>query len=254
MIDIHSHILPGLDDGSPNLEESVAMVRMAAESGTTDMVASPHADTEYAFDPAAVESKIAELLEASERVVRIHYGCDFHLYFDNVQDALENPTRYSVNHKNYLLVELSELMAFKSTEDILERLRGGGMTVIVTHPERNGLLQKRIDKLESWVAAGSYLQVTAQSLFGRFGKSAQSCSGELLRRGLVHFVASDAHDTLQRPPRLDEAYARIAREYGEATAERLMVTNPAAVLTGEPMPADKIEPLTRRRRWWRGFR
>jgi protein-tyrosine phosphatase len=254
MIDIHSHILPGLDDGSPNLEESVAMVRMAAESGTTDMVATPHADIEYAFDPAVVESKIAELLEASEGVVRIHYGCDFHLYFDNVQDALENPSRYAINHKNYVLVELSELMAFKTAEDVLERMRSAGMVVIVTHPERHGLLQRRIDKLESWVAAGSYVQLTAQSLFGRFGKTARSFSEELLRRGLVHFVASDAHDTRMRPPRLDEAYAWIAREYGEATAERLLVSNPAAVLTGEPLPAGKIEPLVRRRRWWGGFR
>ena len=254
MIDIHSHILPGLDDGSPNLEESVAMVRMAAESGTTDMVASPHADLEHAFDPALVEIKIAELMKASEGVVRIHYGCDFHLYFDNVQDALANPSRYSINHKNYMLVELSELMAFKSTEGVLERMRAAGMAIIVTHPERNGLVQRRIDKLESWVAAGSYLQLTAQSLFGRFGKQARMFSEELLRRGLAHFVASDAHDTRLRPPRLDEAFAWIARNYGEAMAERLLVSNPAAVLAGEPLPAGKIEPVVRRRKWWGAFR
>ncbi len=254
MIDIHSHILPGQDDGSPNLEESVAMVRMAAESGTTDMVASPHADLEFAFDPALVESKVSELVKASDGVVRIHYGCDFHLYFDNVQDALANPFKYSINHKKYVLVEPSELMAFKSTEDVLERMRAAGMAVIVTHPERYGLLQRRIDQLESWVAAGSYLQLTAQSFFGRFGKAARKCAEELVRRGLAHFVASDAHDTVQRPPRLDEAYAWIAREHGEAMAERLLVTNPAAVLKGEPLPADKIEPVVRRRRWWGAFR
>ena len=254
MIDIHSHILPGLDDGSPNLEESVAMVRMAAESGTTDMVASPHANLEHAFDPALVESKIAELLIASEGVVRIHYGCDFHLYFDNVQDALANPSKYSINHKNYVLVEPSELLVFKSTQDALERMQAAGMAVIITHPERNGLLQRGIDKLESWVAGGSYLQLTAQSLFGRFGKQARRFSEELLRRGLVHFVASDAHDTQGRTPRLDEAYAWIARAYGEAMAERLLVSNPAAVLSGEPLPAGKIEAVARHRSWWRGFR
>jgi protein-tyrosine phosphatase len=254
MIDIHSHILPGLDDGSSNLEESVAMLRMAAESGTTDMVASPHANLEHAFDPALVESKIAELLKASEGVVRIHYGCDFHLYFDNVQDALVNPSKYSINHKNYVLVEPSELMVFQSTEDVLERMRAAGMAVIITHPERNGLLQRGIDKLESWVAGGSYLQLTAQSLFGRFGKQARRFSEELLRRGLAHFVASDAHDTQRRPPRLDEAYAWIAREYGEAMAERLLVSNPAAVLSGEPLPVGKIESVARHRSWWGGFR
>jgi protein-tyrosine phosphatase len=111
-------------------------------------------------------------------------------------------------------------------------------------------LQRHIDKLESWVAAGSYLQLTAQSLFGRFGKQARKFSEELLRRGLAHFVASDAHDTRMRPPRLDEAYAWIAREYGEAMAERLLVSNPAAVLSGEALPAGKIEPVVRRRKWW----
>jgi len=201
-----------------------------------------------------VESKIAELAKASEGAVRIHYGCDFHLYFDNVQDALANPAKYAINHKNYVLVEFSELMAFKSTEEVLERMRAAGMAVIVTHPERNGLLLRNIDRLESWVAAGSYLQLTAQSLFGRFGKQARKCSEELLRRGLTHFVASDAHDTRERPPRLDEARAWIAREYGEAMAERLLVSNPAAVLAGEPLPAGKIEPVVRRRKWWGGFR
>src|SRR5512147_622200 len=107
MIDIHSHILPGLDDGSPDVAESAAMARMAAEAGTTDIVASPHADLQFAFDPAVVERKIAELAEASGGVVRIHYGCDFHAHYDNVQDALANPAKYAIKHKNYLLVEIS---------------------------------------------------------------------------------------------------------------------------------------------------
>ena len=250
MIDIHSHILPGLDDGSPDLEVSVAMARMAAESGTTDIVASPHANFTHSFDPQLVEEKIAELARASEGVVRLHYGCDFHLHYDNVQDALANPSKYAVNHKKYLLVELPELLALKSTEDVLEHLRSAGMSVVITHPERNGLLRRRSDKLESWVAAGCYLQITAQSFLGTFGKQARACAQELLQQGLVHFVASDAHDTRARPPRLDEARAWVATAFDEATAEKLFVTNPAAVLNGEPLPAGKIEVPTRRRKWW----
>jgi protein-tyrosine phosphatase len=236
------------------MEESVVMVRMAAESGTTDIVASPHANVEYPFDPALVESKIAELMQASENAVRIHYGCDFHLYFDNVQDALANPSKYSINHKYYLLVELSELMAFKSAETVLERMRSAGFSLIVTHPERNNILQGNIDKLEGWVDAGSYLQVTAQSLFGRFGRRARACSEELLRRGLVHFVASDAHDSRVRVPRLDEARLWIASKHGEETAELLLVSNPAAVLSGERLPYGKLETAPRRRKWWGGLR
>ena len=250
MIDIHSHILPGLDDGSPDLEVSVAMARMAAESGTTDIVASPHADFTHSFDPQLVEEKIAELARASEGVVRLHYGCDFHLHYDNVQDALGNPSKYAVNHKKYVLVELPELLVLKSTEDVLEHLRSAGMSVVITHPERNGLLRRRRDKLESWVAAGCFLQVTAQSFLGTFGKQARACAEELLQRGLVHFVASDAHDTRMRPPRLDKARAWVAQEFDEATAEKLFVSNPAAVLNGEALPAGKIEVPVRRRKWW----
>jgi protein-tyrosine phosphatase len=252
VIDIHSHILPGLDDGSPDLEASVAMARMAAEAGTTDIVATPHADLQYEFDPELVESKIAELAEACQGIVRIHYGCDFHLYYDNVQDALANPSKYAVNHKRYVLVEVSELLVLKSADEVLARMRSAGMLPIITHPERNGILQRHIDKLAAWVTEGCRLQVTAQSLHGSFGKGAKRFSTELLNRGLVHFIASDAHDTVRRPPRLDEAYRWVLEEFGAAEAQRLFVENPAAVLAGEPLPAGEIErPPRAPRKWWR---
>jgi protein-tyrosine phosphatase len=252
MIDIHSHILHGLDDGSPDLEESVAMARMAAEAGTTDIVASPHADLQFSFDPEVAEQKIAELTEACGQVVRIHYGCDFHIHFDNVLDALAHPLKYAINHKVYVLVELPELLVLKATEDVLERLRSAGMAVILTHPERNRLLQRRLDKIETWVVdRGCYVQLTAQSLLGRFGRKAKTCSEQLLERGLAHFVASDGHDTKIRPPRLDEARAWVAENFDEVSAERLFVANPAAVLTGETLPAGKIDMPRRRRPWWR---
>src|SRR5712692_10001571 len=104
MVDIHSHILSGLDDGPATLEESVAMVRMAAESGTTDIVATPHANLEYAFQPELVDRKIAELSEASGGALGIHRGCDFHLYYENIQRALADPGLYAINGKRYVLV------------------------------------------------------------------------------------------------------------------------------------------------------
>src|ERR1039458_475267 len=91
MIDIHSHILPGLDDGSQSLEDSVAMLRQAAASGTTDIVASPHANQKYKFDPLVVESRIGELQAAVGDSPQIHYGCDFHLTMENIDDALRSP-------------------------------------------------------------------------------------------------------------------------------------------------------------------
>src|SRR5919197_2522210 len=98
MIDIHSHILPELDDGPKTLEESVAMVKMAAAAGTTDIVATPHANPQFAFDPEAIERKISELATACGNVLRIHCGCDLHLTLENIQDALQRPAKYAINH------------------------------------------------------------------------------------------------------------------------------------------------------------
>ena len=251
MIDVHSHILPGLDDGSPDLEESIAMVRLAAETGTTDIVATPHSDLQFTFDPAIVEAKIAELSQAVEGLIRIHYGCDFHLHYENIQDALAHPYKYSIDHNGYVLVEFSELLIVKTSDGVLERMRAAGMTPIITHPERNVVLQNRIDQLGTWAASGCCLQVTAQSLLGQFGRRAKSFTEELMKRGLVHLVASDGHDLKQRPPRLDEACALVREQYGEATAKRLFTTNPAAVLVGEMLPEEETEAVRPRRRWWR---
>ena len=113
MIDIHSHILPGLDDGPESVDESVAMLRIAAEAGTTDIVATPHSNLDYSFDPEQISERIAELSEAAGPAPHIHRGCDFLLSYDNIQDALANPTRYTINHRGYLLVEFSDLLIFK---------------------------------------------------------------------------------------------------------------------------------------------
>ncbi|MBK7928226.1 MAG: exopolysaccharide biosynthesis protein [Bryobacterales bacterium] len=237
MIDVHSHILHGLDDGAATFDVSLAMVRLAAEWGTTDIVASPHSNLEYKFDPAVVESRLAELREAAgDTAPRLHYGCDFHLSFDNIQDAVAHPTKYTINHGRYLLVEFSDLVIFPNTTEIFARLLDAGMIPVITHPERNTLLQQKLDKLREWAAMGCLLQVTAQSFNGRFGRRAERFSRLLLDEDLVHVVASDAHDTQHRPPNLGEAYEWLAREKSEALAERLCVANPGAVIRSEPLP------------------
>ncbi|MBL8219819.1 MAG: hypothetical protein JNL62_11350 [Bryobacterales bacterium] len=229
------------------------MLRMAADSGTTDIVATPHADLEYTFQPELIRQRVDELTAATGGHPRIHEGCDFHLTFDNIQDAIANPTKYTINHKNYLLVEFSDLLIFQNMAEIFERMRGAGILPVITHPERNPLLQQRLPALERWVEEGSYIQVTAQSLFGRFGKTARAFSMELLKRNLVHFLASDAHDTQHRPPVLKDAYAWTAGEYGEALARRLCVDNPRAAIEGVPLPAPG-EPEVSPRKWYRFWR
>ncbi len=249
MIDIHSHVLPGLDDGSRSLEQSVAMIRMAAATGTTDLVASPHANLDYQFDPERVEELLAELQRASDGV-RLHRGCDFHLYFDNIQDALAHPAKYTINHKGYLLVEFPDMLIAKSTTEVFAQLLQNGMTPIITHPERNYLLHKRMAELESWIDSGCLVQVTAQSLLGRFGAEARAVAQQLMKRGLVHFIASDAHDEEDRTPRLDLAYNHVAGRYGRERAELLFVVNPQAVLEGAPLPEQPPPEADTGRKWY----
>jgi protein-tyrosine phosphatase len=252
MIDIHSHILYGLDDGARTFEESLEMVRMAAAGGTTDIVASPHANEEYHFEPEAVEARISELQSAAGDSPVIHYGCDFHLTPENIEDALRSPGKYSIGHRGYLLVEFSDFLIPKTTSQIFAALLAAGMRPIITHPERNRLLRGRIDEMGSWVQLGCLIQVTAQSLLGRFGKSAQDASAALMKRGLVHVLASDGHDLKHRPPVLNEAHQHLLARFGEETARRLCVSNPRAIIDGrsvEPVsPPEKTRPW---HSWWR---
>jgi protein-tyrosine phosphatase len=184
-------------------------------------------------------------------VVRLHAGCDFHLSYDNIQDAISNPRKYTIDQKRYLLVEFSDLLIFNNTPEIFARLREAGMIPVVTHPERNALLRQRIDQVANWIGEGARVQVTGQSLLGGFGRRAKEFCEKLLERRLVHFVASDAHDCEHRPPRLDEAYAWVKKEYGEALAEALCVTNPRAALEGEDLDLSEPEVALKSRKWYR---
>lgn len=232
-VDIHSHVLYGLDDGAKTLEDSIAMLEMAAAGGTTDIVATPHSDQTYQFQPELLALRAGELNAALGGRIQIHHGCDFHLHFDNIQDSLANPTRYTINHKRYLLVEFADAHIPKITEEVFGRMMRLDITPVITHPERNPLLQQRMDTLANWVRLGCLVQVTAQSFLDRFGKRARQVADELMERRMVHFVASDAHDTKDRTPLLGEAFAYVAARYGDAQAKALFSDHPRATLTGQ---------------------
>jgi len=254
LIDIHSHVLYGLDDGASTLEDSVAMVRMAAASGTTDLVATPHANLTYRFEPERIRERLDEVAATVGGALRLYSGCDFHLSYDNIQDAIANPLKYTINQKCYLLVEFSDMLIFRNTPEIFARLQDAGMVPVVTHPERNGLLRQRADEIERWIEAGACAQLTAQSLTGDFGRHAQEFCQTLLDRRLVHVVASDGHDCQRRPPRLDQAYAWLKKQYGEPVAEALCVRNPRATLTGDALEIAETEVVSEPRKWYQIWR
>ncbi len=230
------------------------MLRLAAARGTTALVATPHASPEYRFQPEAIGERIQALRKASGNILELSSGCDFHLSYDNIQDAILNPNKYTINQKNYMLVEFSDLLIFKNTPEIFARLAGAGMLPVITHPERNGLLRQRLEEIAAWVASGARVQVTAQSLTGGFGRRAQEFCRLLLDRGLVHFAASDGHDCERRPPRLDQARAWLSENYGDAVSETLCVTNPRAAVTGSPLEIVRAEVAPSSRKWYRLWR
>ena len=227
------------------------MLRMAAENGTSDIVASPHANFEYKFEPAAIEEKIAELTAALDGGIRVHRGCDFHLSYDNIQDALANPAKYTINHRNYILVEFSDLLVPNTTGEMFGQMLDAGMIPIITHPERNELLQKRFEELKEWVEAGCLIQVTALSLLGRFGKHAKGFADLLLRNRIVDIIASDAHDIKYRPPVLTQAFDYVTKEYGARTAEILFFENPRATLNGEAVAQIDEGSAVEGKKWYR---
>lgn len=249
-VDIHSHVLYGLDDGAETLEDSVAMLEMAAADGTTDIVGTPHSDLTYQFQPELIAQRVQELNEALAGKIRVHHGCDFHLHFDNIQDALANPTKYTINHKRYLLVEFADAHIPPTTDEVFGRMRDLDITPIITHPERNPLLQQRMESLAQWVRLGCLVQITAHSFLDRFGKRAHKMADELVERRMAHFVASDAHGTQDRTPMLGEAFSYVVGRHGEERAKALFLENPRATLTGEYLEVEDPVVVKKKRWFW----
>jgi protein-tyrosine phosphatase len=236
MIDIHSHPLPGVDDGAPNGDIALEMCRMAAADGTTHMVATPHSNYSYTFDPDLNRKLLAELQEKVGERPKLLLGCDFHLSYDNIQSCVQNSKDFTINHTQYLLVELPDQFIPEHLSRVYYDIQVAGLHPIITHPERNLLLQRKPELLKHWVSTGCLVQVTAQSYMGGFGSRARRYAEMLLDAGTIHFFASDAHDTERRPPLLSLCYQTVAKEKGVEVADLLLKRNPEAVIHGQPLP------------------
>jgi protein-tyrosine phosphatase len=244
VIDIHHHLLWGLDDGADTPATTLEMARLAASQGITHIVATSHASTHWRFQPELVAAKAAELrdvLVAENIALTIGTGCDFHLSYDNLADAKIHPRKYTINHGDYLLVELPDYGLPLNLAETFYEMQIAGITPVLTHPERNLTLQADPNRMIEWLRGGMLIQITAASINGDFGKSSEKASHRLLADNWVHFVATDAHNMLSRPPLVQDARSYVERKCGSETAERLFVTNPLAAFENRPL-GEQPEP------------
>jgi protein-tyrosine phosphatase len=249
MIDIHCHILPGLDDGAQTLEDALDLARIAVADGITDIVATPHThDGIYRNDASVVLSAVAEfqqMLDAEQIPLRIHPGAEVHLHLELVENLLSNQTLTLGNQRKYLLLEFPSQSVPNFADDMLYELMIAGITPIIAHPERNTVLREDLNLLRKWVEQGALAQVTAGSLTGKLGERAKLAAQRMVQQRLAHLVASDAHNIRNRRPGLSDAYDLVPQE------AEMFKYNAWAVLHGRPCKI--LEPIARESRKKRFF-
>lgn len=236
MIDLHCHILPGIDDGSPDLETSIAMARMAIDDGIKIMACTPHfMPGLYDSHASDVRKRVAALSqEFNDQNLGLILvpGGDIHVRPDLVQ-AIQSKLVLTLNDSRYILLEPPQVIMPLRLEDLIISLVAAGIVPVITHPERLSWIEQHYAALVRMASAGAWLQITAGSVTGRFGKRAQYWTQKLLQDGLVHIMATDAHNLGSRPPRLANAVGMVAREIGPEEAQKLVFDRPLAVLRNE---------------------
>ena len=236
MVDIHAHILPEVDDGPKTWDVSVAMCRAAAADGITHMVATPHANDRYHYDREYLERLVAHLQQLLGDTPKIMLGCDFHLSYENLQEAFANPSPYVIGNTHYLLVEFSNYSVPQNTTDSFLKLGDRGITPVITHPERNPILRESLQRVVDWAEQGCVIQMTGSALTGFWGDRTRHAAEWLLERQCVHVLATDTHDLEKRVPILSTARDAAAEIVGEEVADALVTDNPRAIVNDQPLP------------------
>jgi protein-tyrosine phosphatase len=233
LIDLHSHILPGIDDGSPDIATSLEMARMAVADGITVMACTPHIFPGVYENTgrgiAVARDDLAAALEAEGIPLQLVVGADAHIAPDLVA-GLKNGRVPSLNGSRYFLFEPPHDVLPPRFEAFIFNLLAAGFVPILTHPERLTWVEQQLPMIARLSAGGVVMQITAASIAGTFGRRVRGLSMRLLDDGLVDIVATDAHNTDRRPPILSEARAIVAERLDEQEAERMFEINPRRIL------------------------
>jgi len=248
MIDIHNHILPGLDDGPDSPEKSIEMAKVAAADGIRVIVATPHTNN------GIYQSSTEKILEGVKRLnrllreggvpLKVLPGADIHID-RNLIEALKAGNVMTVNNnQRYIILELPDHGVPQHVSDFLWELKLNGVTPVFSHPERNAAIQDDINILRGYIMQGALSQITAMSLTGEFGKRPRKCALSLLKYNLAHVIATDAHSVRRRPPVLSRALKVAGEIAGDDYALRMVTDIPDKIIKG--IQVSLPEPKSRR--------
>ena len=252
MIDLHSHILPGIDDGAQSIEEALAMARVASADGITQIVSTPHDvgwDEAWRNPPTGVE-ELQEQLDRHAIPLRVLPGLEVRIALDTPAGARDGQVM-TLNDSRYLLVELPFNHYPPYVEHVLFELQVSGFVPILAHPERCSVLAGNAETLFRLVERGVLVQVTAASIAGEFGPAVEALTKLLLEHRLAHIIASDAHSSGLRPPVLSDAVHIAANWIGDQEATAMVTTVPRAIVEDRPWRAEPPVQPQARRRWFR---
>jgi len=239
-IDIHCHLLPGLDDGARSWDEAIEMARLAEADGTSTILATPHQLGPYRhIEGEMIRRRTAQLQELlAERGIPIQVlsGAEVRLDEELLKQLLRGNVLTLAEQRRHLLLEMPQ-RGYQQLAEFLPPLRRGGIASVLASPERHPELQANPERIESLVRQGCLMQIAAGSLLGEFGLAARKTCEWMLRSHLVHFLASDARGSRARRPLLRRAFEKTSDHIGEEMAQRICVQNPANVITGSPVEA-----------------
>lgn len=230
-VDIHNHILPGVDDGSDSVNMTREMFNIAREEGITKIIATPHFIYGDVNNTAAyIKSRGTEIKDiAREYGIELKFGSEVFIC-PEICSLVQDGTICRLDDSRYILIELPMLSIPSYTTEVLYNLQLMGYTPVIAHPERNKAFQSSPDKLAQYVERGILAQVNATSITKLYGKDVQKVAMKLIGMGLVHFVGTDSHTNRGRAPRMEKAYDTVVSEFGRSVAEKLFTLNGQAVL------------------------
>lgn len=250
MIDIHSHILPGIDDGAPDLEESVRICELAANLGCQVMVATPHQchPAWWNTEPLKLQVLLDRIQSRLGDRIRLHLGAEIRVGSSFLRDLehFDSSGLVAMAGSEYLMLEFERRQISVDPVEIVEKTCALGWRPIIAHPELIGAFGTDRRLAEQLVIAGALLQVTAMSVTGDFGLEPKKRAWSLLKAGLAHFMASDCHGHRRRPPGLKGAHAKIRTALGADYADQLTVDNPRAVIDNRPIERSRLGVVTAR--------